>query len=629
MAHPANWRSRLIKASRKVLLDLATSFTGGNPRYVPIPGDHFEWSSKSWTHNVFRTFELVFGRKQGVRLESTTGVDKDGISWVIAHTPEAAIAYTETFVRKLFTLPKFKLVKVYVPQLAYAGLDVPTRSPYLFAIAYDATSNGTDNGATSITFSATCTGSNLAITIEGCQNAGSIATASSATYNAVSARQIITDRNTSQNTWMDILALANPATGANNVVWTSTGGGSGVSCFAMSLTGTATYPIGASAASEFTAATSKTQAVTTLQPNSVIVDNFQCNKTVTATGSGQTKRTSFTGVGGNTFHGSTMTSTTIGSYSPGYSWTGNADGSLLVAEIAEFIAFATNSLDLEASSSQYASAADSSSLSPTGAMTFECWIKWESLATSGNRVIILAKDDAQPQRSYQFGFLNNSGTYTMEILISTDGTNANTNQARVNITTPTTGVWYHYGWVYTTAATGTLEAFVDGVSQGTVSGMGGSVYDSTANVELGAQKLGGGAASNFLDGKIMLARLWDVARTGSNLTGNQCAVLGPTTNLKAEWTLNNTYADSSGNVNSLTATGSPSFSADGPSSCAVTSISSLVDTLAITESVSMHGRIGVAPVDTASITESANVQIMHQITSPGAFFRNSVKVIDG
>jgi hypothetical protein len=257
------------------------------------------------------------------------------------------------------------------------------------------------------------------------------------------------------------------------------------------------------------------------------------------------------------------------------------------------MALGPNSLDLESSSSQYLTAADSASLSPTGAMTFECWIKWESVASSGNRVFVMNKDDGQPQRSYAFGFLNNAGQYTMEILISTDGQNANTNQARVNIATPSTGVWYHYGWVYTTASSGTLEAFINGVSQGTTTGMGGSVYNSTADVELAAKKEAANPASNFLDGRMVLARFWSTNRSGAQLSANQCTVLGSTTNLEAEWTLDNVYTDNTGNGNTLTPVASPAFVADIPATCVASGPTNVKTWDGITQSTGVKQYFGV------------------------------------
>lgn len=327
------------------------------------------WSSHSWTHNIFRAFEFVFGRKVGIRAESTTRPDGNGGTVVFVHTFEAAVAYAETYIRSLFALPKLKLVKIYIPVLSPVGAPVsPLGLPYLFTITFDTVDDATDNAATSVTWSHTCTGSGLSIIINGCQNAIPIASTSSATYNAVALTQVITDKNTSQNTWMDINVLASPATGANNAVWTANL--SNVSAFAISLTGTLASPIGASATSEFSTSTTPTTAVTTTAANSWIVDNMQANAaTVTATGTGQTKRTSFTGVGGNKFHGSTTTTTTTGSYNVSYSLSSAADGTLLVVEIKSDTSSPSASISPSPSSSTSASASSSVSSSASASQS--------------------------------------------------------------------------------------------------------------------------------------------------------------------------------------------------------------------------------------------------------------------
>lgn len=63
----------------------------------------------------------------------------------------------------------------------------------------------------------------------------------------------------------------------------------------------------------------------------------------------------------------------------------------------------TYSLDLEASSSQYASRADTATLSITSSIAMSAQIKPESLPTSGNQMVIMSKwDEAGVTRSYKF-----------------------------------------------------------------------------------------------------------------------------------------------------------------------------------------------------------------------------------
>lgn len=145
-------------------------------------GRDFEWSNKSWTHNLFRAFEVVFGRSFGIRPEFSAYIDKNGKSYVYVHSFESAVAYTETYVRNF--LGSFKLVpiEIYIPQLVPAGFPVRVTTPYLFAIAYD---NGalTAFGGSPQAVSLTCSGSNL---ILGMHNCTLNDTSTAPTYNAVS-----------------------------------------------------------------------------------------------------------------------------------------------------------------------------------------------------------------------------------------------------------------------------------------------------------------------------------------------------------------------------------------------------------------------------------------------------------
>lgn len=72
----------------------------------------------------------------------------------------------------------------------------------------------------------------------------------------------------------------------------------------------------------------------------------------------------------------------------------------------------TRSLDLEASSSQYGSAADSASLSITGNLSLEFYGKLESLPTSGNQMGLITKwTTAGNLRSYAFDISGTSGDF--------------------------------------------------------------------------------------------------------------------------------------------------------------------------------------------------------------------------
>lgn len=198
-------------------------------RYLP----DIKWSDKSWTHNVFRVFEFFFGRKFGIRLEmSSYCYMEDGVEYVshVAHTFEASCALFETWVRERMPKP----FRIYIPKLVTPdGITIPA-SPFLFAIAYDASGSNTF-GASPRTWTHTCTGSDGKLFIT--PNSTSNQTPSSVTYNSASATQVSTIQVVANAYDMTMFYKDSPSTGANTVSVTcgsSVGGGS------FSYTGCAT-----------------------------------------------------------------------------------------------------------------------------------------------------------------------------------------------------------------------------------------------------------------------------------------------------------------------------------------------------------------------------------------------------
>lgn len=114
----------------------------------------------------------------------------------------------------------------------------------------------------------------------------------------------------------------------------------------------------------------------------------------------------------------------------------------------------TNSLDLEASSSQYASHIDSPSLSITGSISFDAQIKPESLPLVGNQMVLMSKwDESAALRSYKFDINTASGYFGD----GSDGTltiSSNTQEAPIDSACT--------GAVGTTALTATNASFVAG-----------------------------------------------------------------------------------------------------------------------------------------------------------------------
>jgi len=224
----------------------------------------------------------------------------------------------------------------------------------------------------------------------------------------------------------------------------------------------------------------------------------------------------------------------------------------------------TKSLDLELSSSQYASIADASQtgLDITGDLTIESWIKLESLPGSGADYPIASKWDANGSAlSYLFTYQNNSGTYRFVTQLSNS---AGTVATAVYNQTLDAGTWYHVAMVVD-LATDSVEYFVDGssIGSGALSAAIADIKNSTAKFAIGARFNNAPAA--LYDGLIDDVRVWSDKRTPTEIANNRSVeLIGNEDNLAGYWKLNDDYLDATANNNDLTAAGSPTFSTDIP-----------------------------------------------------------------
>ncbi len=208
---------------------------------------------------------------------------------------------------------------------------------------------------------------------------------------------------------------------------------------------------------------------------------------------------------------------------------------------------------------QSLTANDSVSLSPTGDMTIEGWFYINNLPALNEQNELVSKTDFGTDRAFDFFLINLAGTQQVRMTLSSDGSSST---AAIFVQTLSTGVWQHLAMTYV-AATHVVEFFVNGVSQGTFSAaIPTSIFNSTQVVTLG------GFNTARFDGRQSLVRIWKgEARSGANILANMCNVLGSTTNLSAEWTLDNVLTDNSGNSNTLTNNGTVTFGVDTPATC--------------------------------------------------------------
>lgn len=192
------------------------AFLTGHKRQIIRYGEDFQWNNSSWTHNTFRVYELIFGRRAGIRREVTAFADDSGYSYQVAHTWEAAIAILEGEVRAVFKFWKYSIPKIYVPVLN-TPQGFPIASPYLFAIARDTTGDSTPVASgSSYSWNHTCTGSNLYMV---CGTDGVNQTVSNVTYNsiALTQRQVYLSGTGALLKNEYLHSLSAPATGTHSV----------------------------------------------------------------------------------------------------------------------------------------------------------------------------------------------------------------------------------------------------------------------------------------------------------------------------------------------------------------------------------------------------------------------------
>ena len=221
----------------------------------------------------------------------------------------------------------------------------------------------------------------------------------------------------------------------------------------------------------------------------------------------------------------------------------------------------SHSLDLEASSSQYASIADASQtgLDLSGDHTIEAWVKMESLPSNGAYMMLVAKNGASGSFGYFWGIYNNGGTYELRGGISSNGTNFDFHSK--SLSTFNTGTFYHVAVAFT-ASTHTAEFYKDGASLGTdTTGTLTSINNNNQAFYLGA--INQGSPASFFDGLVDELKVYNDVRTTIEIGQDMYSSPIAGNNLQAYWSLNNIYTDPI-NSNTLTATGSPSFSTTAP-----------------------------------------------------------------
>lgn len=220
------------------------------------------------------------------------------------------------------------------------------------------------------------------------------------------------------------------------------------------------------------------------------------------------------------------------------------------------------------SSNQYLTAVDSASLSITGDLTIELWMKLTSYpAFNIIGAGMVAKGGFTAfVGDYVLSYSTGAGGKRLHLFI-TDGV---TQDEFVIIQDIGTGAWHHIAVTWKASTSQPIFYFdgsaLGGVAAGTVT----SIQDSTEDLSIGTILTAGSppasSTANFgyIDGQIDEIRVWSVVRTATEISDNMCTQIDSATNLQASWHLDNSLVDSSGNSNTLTNHNSATFTTDVP-----------------------------------------------------------------
>lgn len=313
-----------------VLPTILATFTG--PRYQVVLGRDFEWSENSWTNNIFRAYEVLFGRRIGIKAEASAIYD--GELWYhYAHSWEASFSLIEKFIRGVFEI-RFPY-RIYIPILMTPqGIPVPT-SPYLFAIAFDTSANITSSS--NISTSYTVTGSNPFIICTGDASQVGTPWPTNCSYNGVNLTRDYNSMTLFQpNQWDAFYYLAGPATGSNTFALNWTGTASANMVALGSYSGVSQAGTLDSSANGFSASATTINATTTVvAANSWLISEISNNggNVTIGGGSSVTRQHAFA-----QYYGDSNGAVGTGSQTITWTFSGATQWNWYVASIAPFAA---------------------------------------------------------------------------------------------------------------------------------------------------------------------------------------------------------------------------------------------------------------------------------------------------
>lgn len=153
---------------------------------------------------------------------------------------------------------------------------------------------------------------------------------------------------------------------------------------------------------------------------------------------------------------------------------------------------------------------DNALLEPgTGDWTMEAWVYLSS--SSGSKVVLGKFDPGGASQDVSYSIrIQGAGIYAQ---IGNGSTVVDT-----PLYTLTLNTWTHVTYVWKNVATNSLEAYINGVSVGSVSHSFSSILNTSANLYIGSYN--GGEYSQYMNGRIGITRLYSAALSAAQVLQN-------------------------------------------------------------------------------------------------------------
>ena len=186
--------------------------------------------------------------------------------------------------------------------------------------------------------------------------------------------------------------------------------------------------------------------------------------------------------------------------------------------------------------SNYISVANNATLNPASAFTVEAWVKLNSLPGASTNYNIVSKETycTQGYRLLSVGYGNGGKFYFLVCGLA--GT-----PAIVGTTVPTIGTWYHVAGVYDGA---NLKLYVNGLPEGTPPIASGTITNTIGSMGIGSYN---GGSLEFMDGTIDDVRIYNYARSASQILEDMNKTAPSGTGPLAWWKMNEASGQSVAN----------------------------------------------------------------------------------